>query len=71
MQILHMPEMPPFMISLIASPYIQTTGCIICLAIYSTWWFNVKIDMVEIQDGISAHSVFTCLQWEKGLVQGG
>ncbi len=31
----------------------------------------MKIDMVEIQEGVSAHSVFTCLQWEKGLVQGG
>lgn len=34
MHILHMHEMPPFMISLIASHETQTTGHIICLVIY-------------------------------------
>ncbi len=50
-----MHQMPPFMISLIARHEAQTTGGIIGLVIYTVVYCEV----------------FTCLQWEKGLVQGG
>ncbi len=55
MQMLHMHRMPPFMISLIARHEAQTTGGIIGLVIFTVVYWEV----------------FTCLQWEKGLVQGG